>query len=755
VTSKFKMSSSESSSSPNTPAIVPEIQPNLGLDVTGIATASMGDPDINRRNQRAPSQRTWLVETAVHPLHLDSEIEKFGPLTRTETKCDKTYYRCPFSKRFGCPMIIRTMREVQSGQILIESCGLEHSHEASNERFTRGLSQEVKERIEEITKFNLRIRPRALQRTLLSQPFNFTSEDVPLAKITSYLHRNRRAVESSYTEHTISGLWNAVNSRQFEENLNDWSRYFFTEPSDNAIVGAATGNAKVRLFATTRLLLQNVENIINTAGVFQIAIDSKYRVLMNNYPITAVGVLDAGQQFNLIALAVSNKEDEEFYTSFLKSIEAFLLTLGIPLNVSCTMSDSCDAIHNALHACFPTSRIGNCYFHIMQNIKKKRGVWNIAVPAGMSPAQKTKFVVQARKERERFAQESIRWLSTISCCAEFELAGKIFLEILHAQGDGSFSDSLKKEYFDGIKVGWARAFLPCGSAGTNNSLEAFNGNILSKDIAAGSRMTLIQLFAELDGMFKAQSESMKARRPPLTPVDVRPSVRAGVRMKARVKGWYEKALDIGAIIKESFFALHQPDGSGGFYLLSSASIKQKLDIHNVLQGRSEVAASVARAKAEAEDILIEWRGLPEELALKRLTDAFVSLQNELLKRDTSYYHVTLVEQAQNAGLQHAKRVAQNVSLDQAAEASERARATEALNSGMFLYYGATTHNCTCPGFQQYGACKHTIWATMETTGEKPPANVDPRALATRRRAGRPRSAGRALQILPNAQEPLI
>jgi hypothetical protein len=31
---------------------------------------------------------------------------------------------------------------------------------------------------------------------------------------------------------------------------------------------------------------------------------------MNKYPVTALGVLDAGQQFNLITLELSNKEDK-------------------------------------------------------------------------------------------------------------------------------------------------------------------------------------------------------------------------------------------------------------------------------------------------------------------------------------------------------------------------------------------------------------------------------------------------------------
>jgi hypothetical protein len=61
----------------------------------------------------------------------------------------------------------------------------------------------------------------------------------------------------------------------------------------------------------------------------EVVLDSKHRMLMNNYPITALGIRDVGQQFNLIALAVSNKEDEELYTSFLKSIQAKVHAPGI------------------------------------------------------------------------------------------------------------------------------------------------------------------------------------------------------------------------------------------------------------------------------------------------------------------------------------------------------------------------------------------------------------------------------------------
>jgi hypothetical protein len=50
---------------------------------------------------------------------------------------------------------------------------------------------------------------------------------------------------------------------------------------------------------------------------------------------------------------------------------------------------------------------------------------------------------------------------------------------------------------------------------------------------------------------------------------------------------------------------------------------------------------------------------------------------------------------------------------------------------------------------------HVLWATMKTTGQLPLLKVDHRPLASRSRAGRPRATGRALDILPDAQNPLL
>jgi hypothetical protein len=493
-------------------------------------SSSSEERDANVQTKRR--HVVWTTEKSVHPSSVDAELEEFGPLKKCETKCEKTYYRCPMRKRFGCGMVIRTVREVVAGYIAIETSGSSHSHRDSDEQFDRGLSNAVNERIDEITKFNHRIRPKPLQKALITAPFNFPTDTVEITKVASYLKRVRRAAKPSYFEHTVSGLWNVVNDRQFDEASSDWAKYFYNITADTAISEAGSSDARVQIFATTRSLLENIRKASHTSGVMQVVLDSKHRVLRNNYPITALGILDAGQQFNLIALAVSNKEDEAFYTSFLKSVQNQAQALGIVWDAACAMSDNCDAIQNAFQICFPLSKRGNCNFHIHQNIRKKRGLWEVSTPPTVTASQKSAFVQRARNDRERFAQDSILWLSSLQNVEDFTLASKLFLEIIRAQGDQGFYEALSKEYFKGNKRGWARAFITSGSATTNNALESLNGNVLAKDIAAGSRMTMAQLFEQLDGLFRMEST---AGHPPITSIDIRECVRAKPHVKTRVK----------------------------------------------------------------------------------------------------------------------------------------------------------------------------------------------------------------------------
>jgi hypothetical protein len=81
--------------------------------------------------------------------------------------------------------------------------------------------------------------------------------------------------------------------------------------------------------------------------------------------------------------------------------------------------------------------------------------------------------------------------------------------------------------------------MPKRSASTNNSLEAFNGNVLYRDIVCGTRTTASQFFSAFEGLFRSQSRSASTLAP-LTVADERPNVRSTSRMNMRLKKWYAK-----------------------------------------------------------------------------------------------------------------------------------------------------------------------------------------------------------------------
>jgi MULE transposase domain len=50
----------------------------------------------------------------------------------------------------------------------------------------------------------------------------------------------------------------------------------------------------------------------------------------------------------LIALALSNKEDENMYSAMIQGVKTVLQSIGVHMDPECTMSDNCDAIQKSL-----------------------------------------------------------------------------------------------------------------------------------------------------------------------------------------------------------------------------------------------------------------------------------------------------------------------------------------------------------------------------------------------------------------------
>jgi hypothetical protein len=192
--------------------------------------------------------------------------------------------------------------------------------------------------------------------------------------------------------------------------------------------------------------------------------------------------------------------------------------------------------------------------------------------------QKSAFGQRVRNDREIFTQDSIRWLCSLQHVDDFTLGSKVFLEILGSQGDQAFFDALSKEYFEGNKRGWARVFITRGSATTSNALKSVNGNVLAREIVAGSRMTIAQLFNELGVVLKMESAIPE---PSVTAIDVRECIGAKPHKRTRAKEWYAKAVELRDELEESSVPLYEADGHGDFYLLSSSCARCGLRIDNI------------------------------------------------------------------------------------------------------------------------------------------------------------------------------
>jgi hypothetical protein len=131
------------------------------------------------------------------------------------------------------------------------------------------------------------------------------------------------------------------------------------------------------------------------------------------------------------------------------------------------------------------------------------------------------------------------------------------------------------------------------------------------------------------------------------------------------------------------------------------------------------------------------------------------LQRAIIARDLSYYHVRFIRPQLNKSLIHAGEVASVAAADLSLQTFEREFAISALNSNKILYLGVLNHALQLPKLSLVQCLQACAVGHNAHHPPGPPRNVDPSPLAGRLRAGRPRGTGRALETLPNAQNPAI
>lgn len=89
-------------------------------------------------------------------------------------------------------------------------------------------------------------------------------------------------------------------------------------------------------------------------------------------------------QFHLLNITISNKEDEDLYSSILSRIKNCFDHFNIQFEI--------------LRNNFPNCQLGNCLFHFIQNRKRKRTLRNVEFPDSIRNSREKQSYV--RKQRD-------------------------------------------------------------------------------------------------------------------------------------------------------------------------------------------------------------------------------------------------------------------------------------------------------------------------------------------------------------------
>ena len=256
------------------------------------------------------------------------------------------------------------MKDVETGLMNIEALrGVQHSHEPEREVRSRGLPMHIQEIFYDIIKYDLRAKPgkrkerleEEMKRVYGEPEGEVHTEGITPNQLSGFLKRARKRATADYFEESIGGLHEFIQERHRNEDDQEPHSFYFLNSPEEAIY---IQGERINLLISTDALLKTVSRIKDTGlHGFQLCTDSNYKVFLNNYPIIVLGCLDACQQFNLIALSVSNKEDEKAFSDFFKWTQRACMEVEADLTPDCTMSDNCDAIMNSFQKKPPKLRL--------------------------------------------------------------------------------------------------------------------------------------------------------------------------------------------------------------------------------------------------------------------------------------------------------------------------------------------------------------------------------------------------------------
>jgi hypothetical protein len=142
--------------------------------------------------------------------------------------------------------------------------------------------------------------------------------------------------------------------------------------------GSGTLDDPFLLLIFTPFTLRRLENVVQSMGgdasrVF-LALDATHKVNLKGFQLLAIGVVDKGHRFHLMAHAIMSHKSATCYEYVLQAfknvLESANVGCGHPVCFTLCMTDAEDALHIGLKRVFPGIRGLMCWFHVTQALKR-------------------------------------------------------------------------------------------------------------------------------------------------------------------------------------------------------------------------------------------------------------------------------------------------------------------------------------------------------------------------------------------------
>jgi DNA-binding transcriptional regulator YiaG len=285
----------------------------------------------------------------------------------------------------------------------------------------------------------------------------------------------------------ISQVIKLIDKYKYKKELEKDSPFFigYRKESDSKvpIIGNGSDDNHLRLFITSKRLLKNLDT--DLPGVYHI--DSTYKLIRNGFMVYVFGKTDMQHKFHPIALGVYSHEQKEDFEHFYESLIKAASKIDIDFDPDFIIQDACQASYNAATEFF-TSKILMCYFHVMQNIKKRIVSFN-------------------NKLQEKIKLD----LHNIHMSKTKELSINRMNEMLQKfkVTNKDFARYLKAQWFTGVFKHWQIFDTPPGYAATNSPIEGYN-NKIKKIYTKRRRLSVYAFVVKLIEVIKSESKDRKA-----------------------------------------------------------------------------------------------------------------------------------------------------------------------------------------------------------------------------------------------------